>query len=705
MTRKEKILYFIQDENYIPMTYKDISAVLGVKKEQRDELIEILSDLESEGKIYRNDKNRYVCLKNSDLIKGVFHSKGKRYGFVITDDDEKFFINPGDTLSAFDSDTVLMRLKKHSTDAGKCSEAKIVKIIKHSEKSVVGTFTLLKNSGFVIPDSKNFTSDIYIPKKHCIKDADGKKVCVKITKWESSVGKNPEGYIEKVLGFEGEKGVDIEGIMATYSLTDEFPEKVMLSALSFGDRVYEEELDGRLDLRDKLIFTIDGEDAKDFDDAVSIEKIKDGYVLSVHIADVSYYVSENSVLDNEARKRGTSVYLPGKVIPMLPKHLSNGLCSLNPGVDRLTLSVIIKLDSDANILGYDIKESVINSKYRLTYDEVLKIIEEDRKTIQKYKEIAETIKTMNELKTKLKEKRLEKGSIDFNLEEVGFKLDENGKPIDVFKVSSDDAHSLIEEFMLLANVCVAEKMLQENIPSVYRIHEKPSDEKMRDFSDILHRLGFTLGTKFDNPSPKAFANLLEKIKGSPKELIITKLMLRSLMKAKYSHECLGHFGLNFDKYCHFTSPIRRYPDLVVHRILKEYLNYGISKNRERFLLSFVKKSAKSSSECEINAMEAEREMADIKKAEYMQDKIGCVYDAVISSVTSFGMFAQTEFGIEGLITMTDLDDDYYEYSQSEFTLTGKKYGKIYSIGDEIKIKVKRADILSGQIDFLIESGE
>ncbi len=704
MNRKEKIYEFILDKNYKPMSYKDMLVLLSVPKSDKNKFSDILSSLELEGKIFKNSKNKYEAVDNSGLIKGVFSSKGKSYGFVVTDDDEKIFISPSDTLGAFDKDIVLIKKTKTLKKSEKCNEGKIVKIISHGIQTVIGTYEQKKNFAFVVPDSKCFKDDIYISKKHCVYDADGKKVCVKITKWPDG-DKKAEGTIEKVLGEIDGKNVDMHCILAEFDISKDFSKKAMLSALSFGGRVYEEEIKGREDFREHLIFTIDGEDARDFDDAVEIKKTKSGYVLGVHIADVSYYVTENSVLDIEARKRGTSVYLPSFVVPMLPEHLSNGLCSLNPHCDRLTLSVIIELDSDANITDYRITESVINSKYRMTYKKVLDIINGDESVINDYKEISKPILIMNELREKLKNKRLKNGSIDFSFPEVKIVIDDNGKATDVCKEYPHDAHSLIEEFMLCANVCVAKKMFFDNVPSIYRIHEKPTSDKTSDFSRLVSRFGYSLKTKGDNPQSREFADLLESIKGSKDEMLLSKVMLRSLMKAKYSESCVGHFGLGFEHYCHFTSPIRRYPDLVVHRILKEHLKYGLSENRIRFLTSFVQKSAKSSSNAELNAMEAEREATDVKKAEFMADKIGNVYDAIISSVTSFGIFAETEFGVEGLISMVDLNDDYYEYDDEALRLVGKRKGKIYSIGDKLEIKVKRADVKLREIDFVIESGD
>ncbi len=704
MSRKNKILEFIKDENYTPMTVKDIMVLLCVPKEHKKELESILDSLEKEGQIYKNHKNRYVSSESAGFIKGVFNSKSRGYGFVVTDDEEKFYVYPEDTKGAYNKDTVLIKISRRFHSSDRCDEAKIIKIISHSDKPIVGKFEDSGNFGFVVPDSKDFGCDIYISKKNTAGAKNGQKVLVKITKWPDD-NSNPEGVIEEVLGFEGEKDVDIKSVLLSHSINDEFPKKAVLSALSFGDRVYEEELDSREDFRDNLIFTIDGDDSKDFDDAVEIKEFENGYRLSVHIADVSYYVSENSVLDIEAMNRGTSVYLPGYVCPMLPKQLSNGICSLNPGVDRLTLSVIMDFDSDGNLKSYRICESVIKSKYRMTYKNVSKILEKDEKLCKEYEEILPSIIIMAELSDKLKSKRMAKGSIDFNFPETKIVTDESGKPTDIYKYLPGKSHSIIEEFMLMANVCVAQEMFWNEVPSVYRIHENPSKEKLSDFSRFIGYMGYTLKGRKDNPHPKAFADILKKIKGTKNELLISKVMLRSLMKAKYCENCLGHFGLGFSHYCHFTSPIRRYPDLVVHRILKEHLKYGLDEKRERFLSKFVIKAAKVSSLAEVRAMEAQRDAEDMKKAEFMKGKIGKTYDVIITSVTSFAIFAETDFGVEGMISYRDLEDDYYEFDEKSLSAVGKHAGKRYSIGDVIRVKVKRADPAFGEIDYIPESDD
>ncbi len=704
MSRKNKIYEFIKDENYTPMTIKDIMALLCVPKEQRLELESILTSLEDEGKIYKNHKSRYVSSESAGFIKGILNLKSRGYGFVVTDSDEKFYVYPEDTKGAYNKDTVLIKITRKFNSPERCDEAKIVKVISHSKQPIVGKFVDSRNFGFVVPDSRDHGCDIYISKKNFNGAKNGQKVLVKITKWPDD-NSNPEGIIEDVLGYEGEKDVDIKSVLHEHSITCEFPRKVILSALSFGDRVYEEEMVEREDFRDNLIFTIDGDDSKDFDDAVEIQKLSDGYRLGVHIADVSYYVSENSALDIEAFKRGTSVYLPGFVCPMLPKHLSNGICSLNPGVDRLTLSVIMDFNSDGTLMSHRICESVINSKYRMTYNNVSKILENDKELCREYEELLLPLKNMSELAKVLKSNRMAKGSIDFNFPETKIVTDENGVPTHIYKYHQLESHNIIEEFMLAANICVAQEMFWSEIPAVYRIHESPSKEKMSEFSRFIGYMGYTLKGRKDKPHPGAFSDILQKIKGSKKELLISKVMLRSLMKAKYSENCLGHFGLGFTHYCHFTSPIRRYPDLVVHRILKEHLKYGIDEKRERFLSKFVIKAAKSSSFAEVRAMEAQRDGEDMKKAEFMKKKIGEAYDVTITSVTSFAIFAETDFGVEGMISYRDLEDDYYEFDEKSLSAVGKHTGKKYSIGDVIGIRVKRADPALKEIDYIPESDD
>ncbi len=700
MTRKEKILGFMADDEYTPLKSGEICAILGVPKADRKEFNEIIEELEAEGKIYRNSKGRYTLIEKTGLIRGYFRLKAKGFGFITDSDGEEYFVGASDTCGALTGDTVLAKITKKTSISGKHSECRIVKIVTVGEIKVVGTYKESRNFGFVVPDNKAIGDDIFISKSNKNDAKNNQKVVATITK-RASGDRNPEGVISEILGFGGEKGIDILSLLREYGYTDEFPEKVQLNAESFSAHVEEYETRGREDFREDTIITIDGDDSKDFDDAVSLKRTNSGFELGVHIADVSYYVTENSPLDIEALKRGTSVYLPGAVIPMLPKELSNGICSLNPDCDRLTLSVIMHFDLSGNLQKHRICESVIHSTHRMTYNNVTAILEGDKKLSDTYSGIKDMLFDMKELAMLLRSNRMAKGSIDFDFPEVKIELDENGKSIDVYKYKSTVSHQIIEEFMLVANTTVAEEMFWCEIPFVYRIHEQPSADKINAFSKMLSYLGYTLKTNRENPHPKAFADLLEKIKDTDKELIISKIMLRSLMKAKYSNENLGHFGLSFKYYCHFTSPIRRYPDLVIHRIIKEHMKNGLSEKRARYLESFTERAAKLSSEAEIKAMEAEREADDMKKTEFMAGRIGESFDAVISSVTSFGIFAETHFGIEGLVSLSELKDDYYEFNEKNLTLSGRHTGKTYSIGDKLRVSVKRANIQLREIDFEI----
>jgi len=700
MTRKEKILGFLGDEAYVPLKAGEICAVIGVTKSGRNEFMDILNELEAEGKIYRNSKGRYTLVEKSGLIRGSFRMKAKGFGFITDSDGEEYFVAPSDNSGAVSGDTVLAKIIRKSVVSGKHSECRIVKIVTAGEICVVGTYRQSRNFGFVIPDNKAFGNDIFISKNSANGALNNQKVVAVITR-RATGGKNPEGVVKEILGYGNEKGIDILSLIREYGYNTSFPEKVKLNARSFGREVVEYETSGREDFRNEAIFTIDGEDSRDFDDAVSLNRTEQGFELGVHIADVSYYVTENSPLDIEALKRGTSVYLPDRVIPMLPEELSNGICSLNPDCDRLTLSVIMTFDNAGNLKEHRICESVIRSKHRLTYNEVTALLEGDKELLERYTDIKNILYEMRNLALLLRTNRMAKGSIDFDFPEVKVRLDENGKAIEVYKYKSTVSHHIIEEFMLAANTTVAEEMFWSEIPFVYRIHEQPSADKINAFCKMISYLGYTLKGNRENPHPKAFADLLDKIKDTDKELLISKVMLRSLMKAKYSNENLGHFGLAFKHYCHFTSPIRRYPDLVIHRIIKEHLAGGISQKRAGYLQGFTQRAAMLSSEAEIKAMEAEREADDMKKTEYMSHHIGETFDAVVSSVTSFGIFAETKLGIEGLVSMTDLKDDYYEFNDKNLTLQGRHTGKVYSIGDKLNVVVKRANIQLREIDFEI----
>ena len=620
----------------------------------------------------------------------------------------------------------------------------------------MGTFTKNKNYGFVVPDDRKFGTDIFISKNNMGKARNNSKVLVQITKYPEK-DKNAEGKIIEVLGNINEAGVDMLSLIKDYNLPYEFPENVLNEAKQIKEKISKEELKNRLDLRNEEIFTIDGEDAKDLDDAIYVKKLKNGnYELGVHIADVSHYVTDGSALDYEASIRGTSIYMLDRVIPMLPRELSNGICSLNEGKDRLTLSVIMEINKEGQVVSSDIQKSVINVTKRMSYTDVaillknvpmelqnikpittakietcsyvqndsikengkqfkkdiehinglkerIKVLEKQLEVIRKYKPYIEHFKRMEELAQILKEKRKKQGSLNLNLPETKVILDKDGYTIDVKKYETTFANEIIEQFMLTANEVVAERFYWIEAPFIYRVHETPDQEKVDELNKFIYNLGYKIKTSKDEIHPKSFAVVLEDIVGKPEERVISNLILRTLKLAKYESENKGHFGIASSYYCHFTSPIRRYPDLFIHRIISYYIEQGYNVNedwKEEYNQKAIKYS-ESSSEREKIAQKVERDSIDIKTAEYMQDKIGDEYEGIVSSITSFGMFVELENTIEGLIRFDDLGDEYFIYDEERKTLTGERSLKHYSIGDKVKIKVKSANKILKQIDFEI----
>ncbi len=695
MNRKETITQFINDENYVPMRKKDIAAVLGIPKSDMDELSAILSELESEGKIILSSKNRYIAVDSSDVISGRFDATMRGFGFVCRDGEDDIFIPPDDTKGAMDGDTVLVR-KAHPKSNEKRPEGKILKIITHAHETLVGTYHNQRNFGFVAVDDTKITDDIFISKSHNANAKDGQKVVVKITKWRDG-DKKCEGEIIEILGNAYDSGVDVLCVLRKYGISQEFPQAVIDEARSLIPGITCDEIARREDFRTKTVITIDGTDAKDLDDAVCAERIDGGYELSVHIADVSHYVRENSPIDAEAFRRGTSVYFTDRVVPMLPVELSNNICSLNPHTNKLTLSVVMEISDDGELLSHRVVEGVISTAHRMTYDTVDKILLGDSETCAEYADIKDNILLMRELADILKTNRKKSGSIDFDFPETKIEVDQNGKPTNVYKYRTGVSNGIIEEFMLMANRTVAEAFYWLEVPFIYRIHEKPSADKIANFNSFLANMNMRI--KGSEPHPMEFARMLAEIRGTEREMLISKVMLRSLMKAKYSDSNEGHFGLAFRYYCHFTSPIRRYPDLAIHRIIKEYINGGLDADRAQHYAKFVTAAAKKSSEAEINAMQAEREVEDMKKAEYMCAHIGEEYDAIISSVTGFGFFAELENGIEGLVRLADMRDDYYHFNETSYTLIGERSGKTYKIGDKVRIIAAAANPSLRQIDF------
>lgn len=691
----------MRSEEYKPMNEGEILVALDLDIKDADLLLKTLQSMEKEGLVVKNRKGRYGLPERMNLIVGHLEGHPRGYAFLIPDNPEMedVYVGLGNLNGAVHGDRVIVRpLFKPS---GGRLEGEVVRILKRASTKVVGTIECGKQFAFVTPDDKRFYFDIFIPKDATAGAQTGQKVVVGITRWPEG-RRNPEGRVIEVLGYGDEPGIDVLAVIKKYDLPLEFPEKVLRQAEQIPEEISEEELEGRLDLRKEKIVTIDGEDAKDLDDAVSVKRIPGGYRLGVHIADVSYYVREDTPLDKEARKRGCSVYLVDRVIPMLPPKLSNGICSLNPRVPRLTMSVIIDFDENAKVKSYQITPSVIQTCERMTYTAVNKILEEnDQETIKRYDYLVEDFKLMEELAAKLNRKRFERGSLDFNFEEAKVILDENGRPVEIRKEHRGIGERIIEEFMLAANEVIAEHMYWLKVPFVYRVHEIPDMEKMYALQEFLHNLGYSIkGIK--NIKPKALQQILEAVKGKPEERVVSTVLLRSLKRAHYSEENLGHFGLASHYYTHFTSPIRRYPDLVIHRILREQMEGGLTEERVEYLNESLGRIAKHSSERERIAEEAERETVELKMVEYMAEKVGEVFVGIISSVTPFGFFVELENTVEGLVHVSTLEDDFYRFDEKSITLRGERTKKVFRIGDRVRVKLARVNKDERQIDFIFE---
>lgn len=700
--RKERIRGFLNDKSYHPLTFDELVVSLDVPREDIELFRQCLEELEEEGYIYRTKKNRYVAPEKIGLVAGTFQGHERGYGFVVPDDPGQgdLFVQSDRVKGAMHGDRVVARIIRYYSD-DRNSEGEIVKILSRANEKIVGTFEKSYSVGYVIPDLKKIKGHVIVPLDKSMGAKPHQKVVVEITRYPEPE-RNAEGQIVEILGDADEKGVDALSILRAYKIPVDFPEEVIREARSIPQELTPEDYAGRRDLRGLTMVTIDGEDARDLDDAVSLEITENGnYLLGVHIADVSHYVKENSPLDREALKRGTSVYFPDMVIPMLPKELSNGICSLNPKVDRLAFSVFMEIDSLGRVVSHEIVESVINVNERMTYTNVYKILEEkDPELIERYRPLVPMFEKMKELALILMKRRNIRGAIDFDFEEAKIILDENGKPVKIGKYEITIANKIIEEFMLLCNETVSEHFYWAEIPFVYRIHEDPDPEKIKRLNEFLFNFGVRIKGS-GNVHPRALQDVLAKVKGTPQERVISTMMLRSLQKARYSDEHTWHFGLAANYYSHFTSPIRRYPDLIIHRIMKEYLHGKFDEKRNEHYSSILPEITKHCSERERSAEEAEREYEDLKKAEYMQQHIGETFTGIVSGITSFGMFVELDNTVEGLVRLTSMDDDFYDFDEKLQVLIGVRTGKVYRIGDTVEVVVTNADPKTRQVDFTL----
>ncbi|MGI5949030.1 ribonuclease R [Peptoniphilus sp.] len=690
---KEKIFKIIEESK--PLSKDDLMKHLGIKNKEKKGFKKILDEMENEGLIFLDKREKYKVVDNKKYFYGKVQTTSKGFGFLMSKDlDEDIYISKNNLSTALNGDEVIV--KKYDDKSGDRDEGKVVSVVKRANNKVVGIFEDKRDFGFVIADESKLAMNIYIPKKKIYGARNGQKVVVKIEKWPTGT-KKPEGRIIEVLGYPTDPHVDIMSIAAAMELPMDFSKSAMSEAKQIPQEVREEDLEYRKDFRDLTTFTIDGADSKDFDDAVSLEVLENGdYRLGVHIADVAHYVDENSEIEREAYKRGNSVYLLNKVIPMLPFELSNGICSLNEGVDRLTLSCMMNVDKTGKVKKYEIVESVINSNRRLVYEDVSDFLE-DGKVSPSIEGLQDILLNMYELSKTLQKRREEGGAIDFDIPEVVIEVNEDGWPTDIYKKDRRSANKLIEDFMLLANVCVAKRYFYKEIPFLYRVHERPENEKISELNSYIRPLGYALN--FDKEvSPMDIQKLLKKVKGKKEELFISTLTLRAMQKAKYSAYQDIHFGLSFEHYTHFTSPIRRYCDLTVHRIIKKDIAYKLSPKTLLRLETELPEIADHISDTEKKAQDAERQVESVKMAEYMSERIGEEYDGFVSSITSFGMFVELPNLVEGLVSYKSMDG-YFEFDVENYKAIDYETKIEFHIGDEVKIEVSNVDLNMGTIDF------
>lgn len=742
--RKKMIYDFICNKNYVPMKAKEIASLLQIPKQKRSELQEVLEALEQEGKIMVIHRGRYkkcpvknsadkhagcedsrkeqnrgkekdvkrsekdewagaaFCPEPAECKRGIFISHSKGFGFVELEeaDEEDIFIPAPYVGEAFHRDEVEVVLLPQQS--GRRQEGRVVRVLSHGITEVIGTFERSNSFGFVIADNVRISKDIFIPKECINNAATGDKVIVQMRSYGSSQ-KSPEGKVVEILGKVGEPGIDVLSVARAYDIPMEFPIKVINQAERCPDHVLENDFNGRLDLRGWQMVTIDGEDAKDLDDAVSVSMEDGMYKLGVHIADVSNYVQGGSALDREALKRGTSVYLVDRVIPMLPKKLSNGICSLNAGEDRLALSCIMWVDKKGLVKKHQIAETVIHVDRRMSYTNVNKILtEEDEELIVEYRDLVPMFRMMKQLSDLLRANRSNRGAIDFEFPESKIILNDRGKPIDIKAYEHNAATNLIEDFMLLANETVAKEYCRKEIPFLYRTHENPDMDKMEGVLSFIRNQGISVSKTMEEITPKEVQEILSAIEGSPMEPLISRLLLRSMKQARYTTGCSGHFGLAAKYYCHFTSPIRRYPDLQIHRIIKDDLRGRMNDQKKEYYVSMLEEVARQTSATERRAEEAERETDKMKMAEYMQYHIGETFDGVVSGVTGWGIYVELPNTVEGLVHVNTLRDDYYVFDQENYQMIGEMTGKTYRLGDKVRVRTADVDLGNKTIDFVLE---
>ena len=712
--KKKIILDVIAGEFYVPMKIKELAILLNVPKFNREELHYVVNLLEAEGKLVITKRGKIMLPEAvgpkeekmpSNLIEGVFESNQRGFGFLRMEDGEDIFIPESQVHGALHTDKVLVKI----TSKGETSrngnklrrEGEVVKVLERGLQEIVGIYKKSKSFGFVISDNTKFTKDIYIPVERSKGAVTGHKVVVKITDFGSK-DRKPEGIIKKIIGHVNDPGTDILSVVESFNIPMEYPRDVLHQVENMPEEVPAKDKAGRLDLTGVKMVTIDGEDAKDLDDAISLSKENGIYKLGVHIADVSNYVTENSPLDREALKRGTSVYLVDRVIPMLPHKLSNGLCSLNAGVDRLALSCIMEIDEKGKVIGHKIAETVVNIDRRMTYTAVNKILTfNDEETCKEYEDLVPMFKLMEELAGILREKRRTRGSIDFDFPESKIYLDEKGFPVDILPYERNVATKIIEDFMLIANETVAEDFFWQELPFVYRTHDNPDPEKMLKLGTFISNFGYGIKTSGSEVHPKEIQKLLGRIEGTPEEALISRLTLRSMKQAKYTTVSTGHFGLATQYYCHFTSPIRRYPDLQIHRIIKENLRGKLSEKRIAHYDNILPEVSTEASRLERRAEEAERDVEKMKKVQYMSRRIGEEYEGVISGITAYGIYVELPNTVEGMVHVTSMRDDYYHYDADHYEMVGEKTGNVYRLGQKLRIMVENTDKINRTIDFSI----